>query len=372
MTNAFSSISFFCEEFSRVAIDPTQSDGTKTEFIRRNISTSSSEGGGHRLSVQDISILVESSEADIELIYQIFANNTSLFSEFIVGESAPNIKFDSFLKILDMDLANRYVPLRTAIYQFAFSSERFNWIQMKETDIDPNLMAELFKFENSHRTQNISELLDAFETTHPTAYRAWINDRISSSTSMQGQGSDVPNAKAAWAKAHQRVRNYAKKGTLCLDELQLIARDIGRGQVDIPHPGKFRTHPVRLSSGDFRDLPPPDTYLNELMANYESWLSNAISDCKNNRRSVILSATQACQRLISIHPFENGNGRVGRLVMDYIFESLGLFPPIIGENYIPAVFALKPKSKQQLNMVVLGVFNGIKQIYSLREMGKES
>ena len=380
MTNTFYNISSFCEQFSHVEINSNseQTNVTKIETVSRNFSISTgSEEKTNNFSAKSISCLIESStrsdlKEDVERIYQIFTSNVTLFQKFIKSGNNSNIKFESFLKILDMDLANRYVHLRTAIYQFAFSLERFNWIQMDEADIDPITLTELIKFEKSHQTQDIDKSLDAFDTTYPTTYLALMNDRLGSSTSLQGQGNDVIKAKTAWKKAHQRIRNYAKKGSLCLDALQLVARDVGRGQEDIPHPGKFRTHPARLTSGDFRDLPPPDTYLDELMAEYENWLSSAVSGCKNSQRSIILTATQAYQRLLSIHPFENGNGRVGRLVMDYVFESVGLFPPILGKNINAAVFALKPKSKEQMNAIVLNVFNGVKQTYSLIKKEQES
>lgn len=48
----------------------------------------------------------------------------------------------------------------------------------------------------------------------------------------------------------------------------------------------------------------------------------------------IAFAAEAQQRLISIHPFADGNGRVSRLVMDHALQSRGLPPPLLSDPNI--------------------------------------
>jgi len=51
-------------------------------------------------------------------------------------------------------------------------------------------------------------------------------------------------------------------------------------------------------------------------------------------------AARTYQRLVSVHPFPDGNGRTSRLVMDYVLRSNGL-PPAALDDVNVAAFGLE-------------------------------
>ena len=172
-----------------------------------------------------------------------------------------------------------------------------------------------------------------------------------------------------WIKADERRVRYTKGSSLSFDHIQLMHKDAGFNQEDIPNPGKVREDIARISGGDYRMVPPTHSTLNRLTNSYEEWLINEKIKCQNGEKSVILTATQAYQRLVSIHPFENGNGRVSRLMMDYILEYFGLPPAILGEEVNDAVFCLKPKSTTDMNTLVCKIFEGVTASHTMINEG---
>jgi len=74
---------------------------------------------------------------------------------------------------------------------------------------------------------------------------------------------------------------------------------------------------------------------------YDFMLETARSDpFEFNEHPVILSA-YAHQRLVDIHPFEDGNGRTARLLMNLILINKGYqivsIPPVLRQEYIDAI-----------------------------------
>ena len=79
----------------------------------------------------------------------------------------------------------------------------------------------------------------------------------------------------------------------------------GQHQADI---GAYRTLDVRAAGTDFTY--PSHLKVPELMKEFASWLSCA------DRSEAIGFVTEAHFRFVTIHPFRDGNGRVGRLLMN--------------------------------------------------------
>jgi hypothetical protein len=88
------------------------------------------------------------------------------------------------------------------------------------------------------------------------------------------------------------------------------------------HPGTFREHDIETFPGGMR--PPPWT---DVPAQMHDWVRNAKRIARAERP--IERLAQAHDQFERIHPFLDGNGRVGRLLLNLMLLRLGYAPAII-------------------------------------------
>lgn len=91
-------------------------------------------------------------------------------------------------------------------------------------------------------------------------------------------------------------------------------------KIDDTNKGRYRTVAVRLK-GSETILPNP-IKVPELMEEFINWLQSKIAD------HAVKIAIDAHLKLVSIHPFVDGNGRTARLFMNLLLMQAG-FPPAI-------------------------------------------
>lgn len=116
----------------------------------------------------------------------------------------------------------------------------------------------------------------------------------------------------------QTLADQKKRGEIILRDILDIHKMILNKIIDADA-GKLRNIPVRIS-GSTTILPNPFK-VPELMAEFIHWLQTT----KDNPVQV---AADAHYKLVSIHPFVDGNGRTARLLMNFILMQAG-FPPAI-------------------------------------------
>lgn len=91
------------------------------------------------------------------------------------------------------------------------------------------------------------------------------------------------------------------------------------------NPGQFRTTQVVVGS-ERRYIPPPPTELQESLNNLESYLTAQ----PTNHLHPLLAAYVAHYQFEAIHPFQDGNGRIGRLVLSLcVYKWLELQTPCL-------------------------------------------
>lgn len=91
--------------------------------------------------------------------------------------------------------------------------------------------------------------------------------------------------------------------------------------------GCYRTLDVMAAGTNYRY--PPHYLLPQLMADFASWLSSEAALTLHP----IEYATMAHYRFVSIHPFRDGNGRTGRLLMNLLLIRLG-YPIVVIDNQV--------------------------------------
>jgi len=80
----------------------------------------------------------------------------------------------------------------------------------------------------------------------------------------------------------------------------------------------------------------PGEYVKDEVRAFTYWLANSLAACDEEFSIplVIATAAKAYQWLVSIHPFNDGNGRTSRLVMDYVLLRYGLPPPMLSDTSV--------------------------------------
>jgi Fic family protein len=77
--------------------------------------------------------------------------------------------------------------------------------------------------------------------------------------------------------------------------------------------GKIRNYGVKISRSKF--LPPAPVELNALLKDFFGWLNKNM-----NKYSAIDLAGLAHLKFVTIHPFGDGNGRISRLIMNWVLH----------------------------------------------------
>lgn len=119
-----------------------------------------------------------------------------------------------------------------------------------------------------------------------------------------------------------------------LDIHRLVLKDI-----DEAHAGRLRTVQVFISGSDIQ-LPSP-LKVPEHMGKFVSWLQST------NEHPVKIAA-EAHFKLVTIHPFVDGNGRTARLLMNVL---------LLQEGYAPAVIEVV-KRLEYINAIITGEVGG--------------
>ncbi len=112
------------------------------------------------------------------------------------------------------------------------------------------------------------------------------------------------------------IRELATQG-VALDEREVrnIHALVLRG-IDRDNAGRYRSVPVMISGS--RHIPPQPWAVPKLMEEYGIWLAGEAMNLHP-----VLRAAEAHERLVTIHPFIDGNGRTARLVMNLILLANG-------------------------------------------------
>ncbi len=106
-------------------------------------------------------------------------------------------------------------------------------------------------------------------------------------------------------------------------------------------PGQYKTQPNHVLTGEgemFHFATPEETpaLMRELTAWIRHWLEQGTT---NQREAIVLFLAELHQRFIRIHPFDDGNGRVVRLLMNCILIRLEFLPMVLADRnqYIKAI-----------------------------------
>lgn len=122
------------------------------------------------------------------------------------------------------------------------------------------------------------------------------------------------------AKAYDFIVDFSRKDLEINEEIVLLIHKLILSGIDDVNAGFYRSVRVRIS-GSNTILPNP-LKVPELMEDFSMWLMSENDDS-------VIKAIEAHYRLVSIHPFVDGNGRTARLLMNLILMKSNYCPIII-------------------------------------------
>ena len=128
------------------------------------------------------------------------------------------------------------------------------------------------------------------------------------------------------AKNHQAALNYLfdyiLRGKAINEELVLKLHSMLMNGIR-PDAGAYRDHAVRITGVNL----PTVNYLK-----IPDVIPNVLAKAAETTDDIIAASTSAHSRFEQIHPFSDGNGRVGRLLMNAMFLKANLAPAIIRQQ----------------------------------------
>ena len=122
------------------------------------------------------------------------------------------------------------------------------------------------------------------------------------------------------------IEDIVSKKTLLTEYVLKQIHALVLHSIDRDNAGVYRNLPVMISGS--KHLPPQPYLLQSLMEDYFHFYELH----KNTLHPVVLSA-EMHERLVTIHPFIDGNGRTARLIMNLILIKHGFPLAIIGGDY---------------------------------------
>lgn len=166
-------------------------------------------------------------------------------------------------------------------------------------------------------------------------------------------------ARKNFLEADKLICSWAMaKQPLTIEMIAEINRIVGKQlEFNKMTPGVIRGFGQELNSGkDERYNYLTGKHVKPELEKFIKWVNESIAECEAGLLNPVLVAAQAAVRLVSIHPFFDGNGRTSRLVMDYILQRFGL-PPAVLPNAEMAVFGDLP---DKLNVTMESAIEKVK------------
>ena len=191
-----------------------------------------------------------------------------------------------------------------------------------------------------------------------------IEENITSSTKPINYYLEARNH----AIAYDFVVEQAKRNIKINEAVILQIHKLILSGIDDLSAGSYRSVRVRIA-GSMTVLPNP-LKVPELMKDFNHWLITA-------RDSGIDKALEAHYRLVTIHPFTDGNGRTARLLMNLILLKNGCGPliirPIDRRRYLLALEARQTQTggEPYLNFMLRALNRSLKTFIEMLDINKE-
>ncbi len=305
-------------------------------------------------------------ENKTKLINALFRSTTPSIFENLMRTSENNTLFDTLLKTaLDEDFLNENTDIRTQIYVFAFSSARYESFWISDSALNPEEIAYAKSIHEQFLSPTYSDAYPAKRSSPDM--QPWIQARMSISSTLTSNSPNVETLKEQWNQVEVQIFEMAMahRGTheiITLEQICALHKQLMSGEIDAPGTLRHGDQIVRSTGGTFT----PPTFLQPRMKEFFDWFNQQCQLCDEGKANPVSFAYEATQRFVSLHPFQNGNGRISVLLMDYVLQRYGLPPPIIDRGHFsPAVFPLRtdrPNHAENYAEYLKGISKSLSQL----------
>ena len=307
----------------------------------------------------------------IDALFNDQLHENSVFRIMMRGSNA-NSNFDHISRILTKEQMNRS-EIQKQVLDFAFSPKRYQAVFYQDRDFvdlekDCERVCQNCRLTESHKASlgvrqgllNLRRAASSTLTLTQDTYYAKAMENWEKASQYASQMAQMHQTKVHQKKGSEEKFSY----TTLLSE---INRRTTQGEPGVKTPGTYRYEGAYVGGGTWRSYACPSDKIVARMQEFEQWVQAEVEKCDRGEKNPIVLAAQAYHRIVTLHPFPNGNGRTARLFMDYILERYGLPPAILGKevnDVLDASHALKPL---QNHAVILGrkLIDGIQNSHTM-------
>ncbi len=163
------------------------------------------------------------------------------------------------------------------------------------------------------------------------------------------------------AKAYDFMFTLLHNNTITEDDVLTLHRLFYEG-VESEHAGRYRDIDVFITGSHYPVTPP--SMVREEMEALSEWISR-----ERPRYHPVAFAAQLHKRLVFIHPFKDGNGRVARLAMNAALIQdgylLAIIPPVLRQEYIGLLELAHTNDKPFAEFIAERVLQSYREITKL-------
>jgi Fic family protein len=222
---------------------------------------------------------------------------------------------------------------------------------------DPHMLRQIQKFYRAALTYSSNALEGNSYTLSETAIV--LEDGLTVGGKTIRETSEV----IGHGKAYDYMFSLLRNGVLSIENIMELHRLFYSG-IDETNAGKLRNVKVFITGSEY--VPPFPEKLPQELKKLESWMKSAGALSLDP----IVFAAELHRKLVTIHPFIDGNGRTARLAMNVILIQRGyipvIIPPILRNEYITILSMSQTKGTQKegrekfINFIAAQVYESLK------------
>jgi fido (protein-threonine AMPylation protein) len=282
-------------------------------------------------------------------LFNRFSMTWDSLEEFLKRDESPewNATKKQFFEILDIKSASSMDEYTQGKIVRHLLDKMVQLYELEPTDEDAQLVRVAILCNREIPKKLMDELtLNSAETVYTPVdqgsrpYKKLVEDRMQMSGTTAGLTGEKAVAVTNFKKADEQLSKWVldpHKTTLELSDLKVLHELLCAGlKNNNGKIGDFRTEGKEMQWANHDYV--CSIFVKGEMELFCEWLKIEMEKCRKGQANPVLLAAQAYQRLTSIHPFIDGNGRTSRMVMDFILQKFGL-PPAAMQDPKAAVFA---------------------------------